>query len=184
MEHIYKEESMITTPEPTDTSALPPSSAHLAAQAEIRRHPLDRVLVVALDIGKDVHVLTLRSAHGDDLLPPTELDTLASGFAQLTSILDQHLASGAFDLVLLGHEPTGVYHEAWAAALIDRYRPHLTGQADPPLRYRLLTPTLVKQERQRATHRRRKTDAIDASAIAALLADGAGNPVPLLGPPA
>jgi transposase len=175
---------MSTILEPTVTSALPPSSTHLAAQAEIRCHAPHRVLLVALDIGKDVHVLTLRTAAGTVLLPPTELDTLASGFASLTALLDQHLASGAFDLVLLGHEPTGVYHEAWSAALLDRYREHLTDHALPPIRYRLLTPTLVKQERQRSTHRRRKTDAIDVAAIARLLADGAGNPVPLLDAPA
>lgn len=47
-------------------------------------------------------------------------------------------------------------------------------------RYWLVNPTLVKQERQRKTHRKRKTDAIDVAAIAALLAMGSGNPVLLL----
>lgn len=155
-----------------------------AAQSEIRRLDPSRLLLVALDIGKDVHVLTLRTAAADQLLPPTELDTLASGFAFLTSLLDQHLASGAFDLILLGHEPTGVYHEAWSAALTQRYRPHLTGLALPPIRYRLLTPSSVKQQRARTSHRLRKTDAIDVAAIADLLAEGTGYPIALLDPPA
>ena len=39
---------------------------------------------------------------------------------------------------------------------------------------------MVKQERQRKSHRRRKTDTIDVLAIATLLGAGAGNPVPQL----
>jgi transposase len=168
----------------TTAAALPAAPpTHLAARAEIRRLPPDRVLIAALDIGKDVNVLYLRTAAEADLLPPTEVTTLASGFNQVTAALEQHLASGAFDLVLLGHEPTGVYHEAWCAALLDHFHPHLTGQAAPPIRYRLLTPTLVKRERGRTTHRSRKTDAIDVAAIANLLADGLGNPIPILDAP-
>lgn len=167
----------------TTASTLTAAPAHLAARAEIRRCAPDRVLIAALDIGKDVNVLYLRTAAEVDLLAPTEVATLASGFTQVTAALDQHLASGAFDLALLGHEPTGVYHEAWSAALIEHYQPHLSGQIAPPLRYRLLTPLLVKRERGRTTHRCRKTDAIDVVAMANLLTDGLGNPVPRLDPP-
>lgn len=162
-------------------TVMPPAAPdQLAARAEIRRLAPERVLIAALDIGKDVNVLYLRTAAEVDLLAPTEVATLASGFKQVTTALDQHLTSGAFDLAVLGHEPTGVYHEAWCAALINHYQPHLTGQIAPPLRYRLLTPLLVKRERTRTTHRCRKTDAIDVVAMANLLADGLGNPVPLL----
>jgi transposase len=175
---------MTTSALPAETSSPAPCASQLAAQSEIHRLDPSRVLLVALDIGKDVHVLTLRTAAGDELLPPTELDTLGSGFAFLSSLLDLHLASGAFDLVLLGHEPTGVYHEAISAALVERYRPHLTGLAQPPFRYRLLNPSSVKQQRLRTTHRQRKTDAIDVAAIASLLAEGQGNPLALLDPPA
>ena len=71
----------ITTADLTHTSALLTASIHRAAQSEIRRFDPARILLVALDIGKDVHVLTLRSAAGHELLPPTQLDTLARGFA-------------------------------------------------------------------------------------------------------
>ena len=160
------------------SSTVPP------ALAELRSFPPQRVLLVAIDIGKDVHVLTFRSASGDVVLPPTPFSSLACDFERFAALLQQHLASGQFDLVILGHEPTGVYHEAWQAAILDRFSPHLAGHASPPLRYRLLTPALVKQQRLHSTHRRRKTDAIDALAIADVLADGLGNPIPVLDPPA
>lgn len=152
------------------------------ALAEIRQVPPDQLLVAALDIGKDVNVVYLCTGAGRDLLPPTTVATLASGFAQVTVALDAQLSAGGFRLALLGHEPTGIYHEAWRAALSDRYRPYLSGAATPLLRYRLLVPHQVKQERERQGHRRRKTDQIDVRAIATLLADGCGHPVPLLGP--
>src|SRR3712207_1878593 len=104
------------------------------------------VISLALDIGKDVNVVGCTTGAGREMLPPTPLATLAPGFQQLTTLLDRYLTSGAFDLVLLGHEPAGIYHEAWSAHLLAHYHPYLTGQAQPPLRYRQLTPTLVKQE--------------------------------------
>jgi hypothetical protein len=140
----------------------------------------ERQLVVALDIGKDVHVVYARTAASTDVLPPTKLQTLACGFQTLTTHLDAWLSGGDYDQIIFGHEPTGVYHDAWSAALIARYQPHLTGPADPPLIYRLLVPNQVKAERERRSHRRRKTDAIDAAAIAALLAEGQGTPHPML----
>jgi hypothetical protein len=178
-----KEVAMSTVQLAQAAAPQPPPAAWLANRAEIRRYPPERVLIAALDIGKDVNVIYLRTAAELDLLAPTEVATLASGFKHVTTALDQHLASGAFDLAVLGHEPTGVYHEAWSAAFLDHYHASLTDQATPPLRYRLLTPLLVKRERGRTTHRARNTDAIDVHAIANLLADGLGNRVPLLDPP-
>ena len=66
----------------------------------------ERQLVVALDIGKDVHVVYARTAAGTDVLPPTKLQTLACGFQTLTTHLDAWLTSGAYDQIILGHEPT------------------------------------------------------------------------------
>jgi hypothetical protein len=48
----------------------------------------ERVLIVALDIGKDVHVVYARTAAGRELLPPTKLATLASGWQTFTAHLD------------------------------------------------------------------------------------------------
>lgn len=148
-----------------------------AAVAELRRYHPARILVVALDIGKDVHYLYLRTVAGEEVAAPRKIASLAAGYEQVIAQVDDLMASGAYDLVLLGHEPTGVYHEAWSHALAAHYQAHRTGQATPPLRYRQLNPVLVKQERQRKCHRQRKSDTIDVVAVGELLAAGAGNPV-------
>lgn len=147
------------------------------ALAELRRYHPVRILVVALDIGKDVHYLYARTVAGEAVAAPHKIASLAAGYGAVVAEIDGWLASGAYDLVVLGHEPTGVYHEAWSHALATHYHAHRTGAASPPLRYRQLNPVLVKQERQRKCHRQRKSDVLDVVAIAELLAAGAGNPV-------
>lgn len=169
--------TVTTTTDAASAPAFPFVRPGADALAEIRRYHPARILVVALDIGKDVHYLYLRTVAGVEVAAPRKISTLAAGYAQVIAQVDELLASGAYDLVLLGHEPTGVYHEAWSHALATHYHAHRTGQATPPLRYRQLNPVLVKQERQRKCHRRRKSDTIDVAAIAELLAAGVGNPV-------
>ena len=166
-------------PEVSGTAARAAAFVQPGAEAEREIHQVHpaRVLVVALDVGKDVHHLYIRSGAYEELLPPTKIASLAAGYRQVIAIVDEFMASGHYDLVLLGHEPTGVYHEAWSHALAEHYHAHRMGEATPALRYRQLNPALVKQERQRKSHRRRKTDAIDVAAVAELLGAGAGNPV-------
>lgn len=166
------------TDHPTNFPFIRPGTE---AEHEIRQHHPQRILLVALDIGKDVHHLYIRTAAHQEIVPPTKIPTISRGYQQVITQLDRLLASGAYDLVLLGHEPTGIYHEAWSHALADRYHAHRIGEATPALRYRLVNTVLVKQERQRKTHRQRKTDEIDVAAIAELLAIGVGNPVLKLG---
>lgn len=171
------EKVVITTPMP---SAFPFVHGGEAAEQELRQYHPARILLVALDIGKDVHHLYIRTVAGDEVVAPQQIMSLASGYVAFVELLDGLLASGNYDLVLVGHEPTGVYHEAWSYALAERYHAHRIGAATPAVRYRLLNPTLVKQERHRKTHRKRKTDTLDVGAMAALLALGAGHPVLLL----
>lgn len=159
---------------PKADSALPPGEA---AAHEIRQYHPQRVLIVALDIGKDVHHLYIRTGAYEEVVAPMKIASLASGYQQVIEIVDRLLASGRYDLVLLGYEPTGVYHEAWSHALLTHYHAHRTGAATPIVRYRLLNPTLVKQERQRKTHRQRKRDDIDGLAMAELLGQGVGHAV-------
>lgn len=151
------------------------------AEHELRQHHPNRVAVAALDIGKDVHHLYIRTAAHEDIVPPTKIPAIRDGYQQVIRHVDDLLARGAYDLLVLGHEPTGIYHEAWSHALADRYHDHRRGAATPSVRYRLVHTVLVKQERQRKTHRHRKTDEIDVAAIAELLTIGVGNPVLKLG---
>lgn len=135
-------------------------------------------LYVALDIGKNVDWLGAYAGFElEPVMPPLEVRSDRLGFEQVTAIIDGLLSCGLYDRVVLGHEPTGVYHEAWARALMDHYAPHLQGQASPPLDYRFVNPLLSKREREgQAKGRKRKTDATDLLAIAACLRDGKSQP--------
>ena len=150
------------------------------AHAEIQQIAPQRLLIAALDIGKDINVPHIVTGAGQTLLAPMKLSTLATGYQFFVGKLDQFIATGDYDLVIIGHEPTGIYHQPWSMNLVEHYQPNMLGQAEPLMRYRLLTPNLVKKERERTTHRRRKSDIIDVYAMTNLLAEGIGNPYPVL----
>ncbi|MFQ5614827.1 MAG: transposase, partial [Anaerolineae bacterium] len=102
------------------------------------------------------------------------------GFEHVTRLLDALLTCGEYQQVVLGHEPTGVYHEAWARALLERYAAYRYGSETPALDYRFLNPLWVKRKRQQlAGGRPRKTDRLDLLAIAHCLRDGLGQPAAL-----
>lgn len=140
--------------------------------------PHSTTLYVALDIGKNVD--WLGAYAGFELQPvmqPLEVRSDRPGFERVTAVIDGLLSCGLYDHIVLGHEPTGVYHEAWARALMDHYAPHLHGQASPPMDYHFVNPLLSKREREgQAKGRKRKTDATDLPAIAACLRDRKSQP--------
>jgi transposase len=136
--------------------------------------PLDQILVVPLDIGKDVHWAAFHTADGQLLCEPLKLTTDERGFLQFTGQFDDLLHSGRFRRVLLGHEPSGVYHETWARHLMIRYSQYLQPDATLPCFYRFLNPYQVKLNRQQQLLRFRKTDLLDLGAIGDLLSRGYG----------
>lgn len=143
-------------------------------------------LFVTLDIGKNVH--WCGAFEGYQLKPvvePFKVRSDQAGFERVTTLIDGLLACGRYPQVVLGHEPTGIYHEAWSRALAGRYAPHLQGQAQPPLSYQFLNPLLSKRKREELTRgRKRKTDRLDLTAIAYCLRDGQGQPAFLSDAPA
>ncbi len=90
-----------------------------------------RVLVVLLDIGKNVHWFTVSTAASQELIRPQRLPTTLVGLTRFFQAVDPLIPRGDYDLVLLGHEPTGVYHEPWARAFIKHYAAYLEGQVKP-----------------------------------------------------
>jgi transposase len=73
--------------------------------------------------------------------------------------------------VVLGHEPTGIYHQNWAYALCHRY------EGAAKLDYRFLNPLVVKCKRDVLQQGRpRKSDPIDIWAITHCLRDKLGYP--------
>jgi transposase len=106
---------------------------------------------------------------------PFKVRSDQAGFEQVTAVINGLLKCGRYHQLVLGHEPTGIYHEAWSRALAERYAPHCQGQAKPGLVYQFLNPLLSKRKREELTKgRKRKTDKIDLKAIAYCLRDGLG----------
>ena len=137
-----------------------------------------QTLFVVLDIGKNVHWLGGYRGFGlQPVVEPLAVRSDRSGFAQVTTVVDALLVSGDYDQVILGHEPSGVYHEAWARALYERYVSARPAEAQPPVIYRYLNPLLSKRAREQLTQGRlRKTDRLDLVAIARCLREGDGQP--------
>ncbi len=125
-------------------------------------------LYLAIDIGKNVHCyaayagLNLRVVQ-----PPQEVLSTRPGYEQFCVWLNEQLASARYQPVVIGLEPTGIYHESWLDALLGDYGTQVS--------IRLLNPFSVRQKRaQLHGGRKKKTDALDDEAIAHCLRDGLG----------
>ncbi|MFQ5859300.1 MAG: transposase, partial [Anaerolineae bacterium] len=131
---------------------------------------------VPVDIGKNVHWFAVLA--GLDLTPivaARKLRANRAGFEELAGVLDGLLQSGQYVRIVLGMEPTGIYHEALARALDARYADFHDAAAQPQLDFRFLNPLVVKRQRDILSGaRQRKTDRIDLDAIALCLRDGQG----------
>lgn len=141
-----------------------------------------RILYVALDIGKNVHWLRADTGAGQVVQAAQPLVTTQAGYATCAQLLQQWLTQGAFDLIVLGHEPTGIYHEAWGYHLQQDFAAYLPATAHPRWLYQWVNPYQVKLARQQATLRPHKTDPLDLLAISQVLRQGYGQPVPTLDP--
>ena len=147
-----------------------------AFRQRLARLDLSRVLIVLLDIGKNVHWATAWTASGLELVRPYRLPTTRTGLTQFIQMTDTLIAEHTPLLVLLGHEPTGVYHEPWGRALMDHYAANLNGQASPLMDYIFFNPYQVKLARQQTHLRHRKSDPRDLAAMLDLMLRGLGQP--------
>jgi transposase len=135
-------------------------------------------LFVPLEIGKNVNWLAAYASFElVSILEPLAVRSDRRGFEQVTSLIDSLLNCGQYERLVLGHEPTGVYHEAWARALAERYAAYRQPGTVPLVEYRFVNPLLSKRQREtNGTGRKRKTDKIDLKAIALCLREGQGQP--------
>ena len=145
-----------------------------AFRQQLARVGPERVLVILLDIGKNVHWATAGTAAGLELVRPHRLPANQAGLTQFIQMTEGLIAQWAPRLVLLGHEPTGVYHEPWARALMAHFAPHLHGQVEPAFAYRFFNPYQVKLARQQTHLRHRKSDPRDLAAMFDLALRGLG----------
>ena len=134
-----------------------------------------RTLVVLLDIGKNVHWLTALTAASRELIRPCKLPATRTGLNRFFELVEPLIHSSDFDLVLLGHEPTGVYHEPWARTFMERYAPYFE-QARPQIKYVFFNPYQVKLARLQTHLRHRKNDPRDLAAMFDLMTRGLGHP--------
>ena len=139
-------------------------------------------LIVALDIGKNVHWFGCYHYEGwlVELIPPRKVRSDTGGFAHFTATVDPLLASGRFPAAVIGNEHTGVYHEPWAWLIQEHYRSYLQPGAACPVAYRWLNPLLTKKRQEEISVRQHTSDRTAVAAIAACLADGLGHPAHLL----
>jgi len=130
-------------------------------------------LYVAIDIGKNVHCFG--GFEGAECRPcgePEMVHSTQRGYRQFCAWLSAQVASGRYDPIVVGMEPTGIYHEHWAYALAQDFG----GQIE----LRFLNPYQTKNRRKQVTNsRRRKSDALDVEAIAQCLRDNLAHPARL-----
>ena len=155
--------------------------SHYAHQVAAFRRRLallgpDNVLVILLDIGKNVHWAAAYTAGDQELVRPHRLPTTQSGLRQFFQMTNQLIVDHQPALVVLGHEPSGVYHEPWARVFLEHFQAHLHGQAQPTFEYRFFNPYQVKLARQTTYLRCRKTDPKDIAAMFDLTLRGLGQP--------
>jgi len=137
------------------------------------------ILCAPLDIGKNVHWAAFHTGDGQLLHAPFEVSTLKTGYERYVQTLDELVAAHRPRLVILGHEPTGVYHESWARNLLTRYADHLAERATPRFVYQWVNSYQVKLNRTQTTLSFNKTDLLDLGAIGDLLLRGLGFPARL-----
>jgi len=138
--------------------------------------PDDEILFGPLDIGKNADWAAFHTGDGLLLQQPIEVSTLKAGYDRYVNTLDDLVAQRHPRLVVLGHEPTGVYHESWARNLMTRYADHLAGRASPRFVYQWVNSYQVKLNRTQTTLCFDKTDLIDLGSIGDLLMRGLGFP--------
>jgi hypothetical protein len=165
----------------TSSKRLRHLESHYANQVAAFRRRLallgpDNVLVILLDIGKNVHWAAAYTAADRELIRPHRLPTTQSGLRQFLQMTDQLITHHQPALVVLGHEPSGVYHEPWARVFLEHFEPHLHGQAQPTFDYRFFNPYQVKLARKTTYLRCRKTDPKDIAAMFDLTLRGLGQP--------
>jgi hypothetical protein len=141
--------------------------------------PYNETLLGPLDFGKNAIWAAFHTRDGLLLHQPIELLSLRDGYECYLNTLDALVSLHHPRLVILGHEPTGVYHENWARNLLIRYADHLAGRAFPLFLYHFVNSYQVKLNRTQTSLSFDKTDLIDLGSIGDLLARGLGFPARL-----
>lgn len=128
-----------------------------------------KVAYVAIDFGKNVNAYGVYGGQSLQVLcKPKHVRNDQSGFVEVCEQVQSLIASKT--RVVIGFEPTGIYHEAWGYTFGQRF-----SEAQSGVRIRIVPPYSTKRARQMLSSRHHKSDFIDVPAIAKCLADEVGN---------
>ena len=121
----------------------------------------ERYLIVGLDIGKNMHHAFLGTATGKTVKGGVRVENSARGFEHLLTSLQFYMDRDGFEDVVLGLEPTSVYHKPLAEFLITHgyFVVYVTNEA-------------IKKNRALLDGRWDKNDTKDAANAADLVAQG------------
>ena len=134
----------------------------------MQSHSTMERLYIAIDVGKNVHCYAAYAGSRLTLLvSPQTVRTHHPGYEHFKTWLTELVDSQRYAAIIVGLEPTGVYHEAWAYALQRDFGDSVVLQ--------LVNPFRTKQKRKQLNNRaERKTDPIDAESLAHCLRDDIG----------
>jgi len=100
---------------------------------------------------------------------PRTVHSVRHGYDQFRIWIEEYVTSPEYGPIIVGLEPTGIYHEHWAYALVRDYGDLIELQ--------LVNPYQTKLCRNQMTNgRHRKSDQRDVAAIALCLRNGLGQP--------
>lgn len=125
----------------------------------------EHILCVSIDVSKDFHIVLLHNGLGEIVTPSFEIDIFRTGFERFTLAVEEAVVNIDAQVVLVGMEPTGHYHENLARHIQKSGR-----------QVTLINSYSVKENRHQQMMIREKNDEIDAVAIGDLLRRGEGSP--------
>lgn len=130
--------------------------------------PVDprRVLLVGVDVSKSSWFALCSDLSGEVVFDGVKVLADAAGLTQLTGLIADARHRRGAEVVVVGVEATGHFHQTLTAHLVD-----VAGVI-----VRVVNPAAVTAVRKARLNRRRKTDWLDAAAICELLRRGEGSP--------
>jgi len=124
------------------------------------------VLLVGVDVSKSSWFALCSDLSGEVVFDGVKVLADAAGLAQLTGLIADARQRRGAEVVVVGVEATGHFHQTLTAHLVD-----VAGVI-----VRVVNPAAVTAVRKARLNRRRKTDWLDAAAICELLRWGEGSP--------
>lgn len=145
----------------------------------------EEIFIVPIEVAKKVHWMLVCDGSGCILQPDFDFNALQEGLDAFVAVLRTLMEAHGPRLILIGMEPTGIYHEPLLHYLNAIFAPELArqpGEAGLLIRLCYVSSDAVAANRSEKRLRRFKTDHVDLACIADLLLRGEGFPARLPDP--